>query len=416
MTPRALHSARYARSAQRAQAVPAVRNAVNTALTTSPKVRSFQLPLTAGTRRIGLSAALVASLAFAPASARADFDLPALDLPALEMFGTHNCMSAIERLVEDLADVGRCVGETVLAGVAGATLSIAEQRGKSVFGDGFRIDRRVNRGIFGAGLDGDMDTVIPLSSLSRALGSPPRALFLQAGVSRWNDMHGLPRTDVRYGFVHRFVTSEQRGAGVLGASALFQENLQWGHRRVALGVDYASRTGITTSLSYFMPTTGWTPGRIGHEERAAGGLEMGVHVAPSPFLSLDARVGKWEHPHGKEARVGGGALDVEWKPYPWLAVRGSWEAIGGIEDSASLSLSLATSLGPRQRAALPRREPGEEGKVDESRQMWRSVRNASRVRVAERLAHRAVDGEPGRRARQQAASGHVIIFMSGKFE
>lgn len=69
----------------------------------------------------------------------------------------------------------------------------------------------------GGGLGGDVDAVFPLAFSAASEASPGawdsnrRALFLQSGLSTWEDGHAFRRNDLRYGPVHRHALSERPG-------------------------------------------------------------------------------------------------------------------------------------------------------------------------------------------------------------
>jgi len=263
----------------------------------------------------------------------------------------------------------------------------------------------------GRGLAGELDTVIPLGFAAAQPGAGDAdtlhgsAFFLQQGVTRWTDGHGFRRHDVRFGTAWRFALPHFAGADVLGAMALVQENVERGHRRLVLGADYAGRWGHA-SLQHYLPTTRWRPGRPGHEERAAGGTELGLRFDLTTTLSLDTAMGRWERDDAGRTTLDG-RLGLGWTPHPYLRFDAG-TGLGPGADGGAFRLSLNVPLGgPRQRTrweglgAL--RLAGGAAAVD----LWRPVENVGRIRTIERVALRdtTVDGVTVRFLQPSAPTG-----------
>ena len=246
----------------------------------------------------------------------------------------------------------------------------------------------------GQGLAGELDAVIPLGFRAAApragtdapLGS---ALFVQHGVTRWTDTHGYRRHDMRLGTAFRFALPRFAGADVVGATALVQENVERGHRRLVFGTDYAGRWG-RAALQHYVPTTEFRPGRPGYEERAAGGTELSIRFELTTTLELDTAMGRWERDDAGRYALDG-RLGLGWTPHPYLRLNAG-TGFGTGADGGAFRLSLRVPFGgPRQR---PRWEgfgtlalaggaaPGD---------LWRPVENVGRIRTIERVARTDID-------------------------
>ena len=164
---------------------------------------------------------------------------------AFDRAGT--CMTSLSGGDSADWDAGsRCVGDRLGGLLVDAAARLATEQGRRVFGEYFSLAHRMSWSPLGQGLAGELDAVVPLAYRGRAQTGaddapalPGSALFLQQGMTRWTDEHGLRRNDVRLGGAWRFAA----GANVYGATALVQENLERGHQRIVLGTDYAGRWG-----------------------------------------------------------------------------------------------------------------------------------------------------------------------------
>ena len=120
----------------------------------------------------------------------------------------------------------RCVGDRLGGLLVDAAARLATEQGRRVFGERFSLAHRMSWSPLGQGLAGELDAVVPLAyrggarSGADAPALPGSALFLQQGLTRWTDGHGLRRNDVRLGTAWRFAA----GANVYGATALVQES------------------------------------------------------------------------------------------------------------------------------------------------------------------------------------------------
>jgi len=274
----------------------------------------------------------------------------------------------------------------------------ASERGRFLFGNNFRIVNRLSLSPGGTGLDGDIDTVFPLS-FGTALGpvstapDGPRtgsdALFLQWGVSRWTDDKGMRRDDARYGLVRRFALSDTPGADVVGVSALLQRGLESRHQheRFVFGLDYAGSWG-NGWFHHYTPTTGWRPGRSGFQERALEGAELGLRLTPTPTIGLETALTRWEDKDGSGRWRTGARVGLDWRPHPWLSFRTAWEDTDDGDGSASFGVRFSIPLGGGHRER-PRWEGlgfagGESGPEANAPDIWRPLDNVRPIEVAER--------------------------------
>ena len=268
-------------------------------------------------------------------------------------------------------------------------LGLAQGQGKVLFGEGFSLTHRMSWSPFGEGLAGDVDMVVPLASPAAALGfaqggaagAGNSAFFVQQGVTRWSDGHGFRRNDARYGAAWRFALSE---ADALGVSALMQENLERGHRRLVTGVDYEGRWGRGWA-QHLLPTTGWQPGRTGYLERAVGGTRLGFGLDATSTLSLEASLSRWRDGGGGKPALDG-RLGAAWKPHPWLALRAGWGGIGPAEDTGSLQLTLSVPFGSGARGLPAWQGLGVAGGAAQGApDLWRPIENVDRIQTVERV-------------------------------
>ncbi len=325
-----------------------------------------------------------------------------LDRLILDAAGFQTCGSAAagtSAIREAVSAVSGCAADRVLAGVLVESVRVAEDHGQGLFGENFHIDSRLRPTPGGTGIDGDLDAVFPLRAL--ALATPEsqveRALFLQSGMTRWTDHHGFRRNDVRHGLVHRFAAPDGPVQGIFGAWAFVQQNLERGHERFVAGVDYSGRWGIT-SLNYFIPSTGWLPGRAGFEERALEGLELDFRFDATNTISLNAVASRWEDRDGQGEWSTRARLGFEWRPHPWLGFGGSWTGIGTVDEGAGVRAAVAIPLGGagqhlRRWQGIGLASPGLE---PDASSLWRAVGNVGRIEIAERsvpVAETSVSGE-----------------------
>ena len=306
------------------------------------------------------------------------------------MSGLWGCASAATGATEAgaaFSTAARCTADQTLASLLDETARLAEDQGRAVFGEHFHIDNRLGLSVDGGGLRGDFDAVVPLQSFSSTddEADAGRALFMQSGVTRWTDDHGFRRNDMRHGLVNRFAVSDGLDDGIVGLWVFVQQNLERGHERFVTGMDYAGRWG-TGSLNYFMPTTGWLPGRPGYEERALEGMELDLRFNATSTITLNAATGRWEARDGSGAWETRSRLGLDWSPHPWLRFGGSWADTGGGRDTMGLRAALSIPLG----GAEPTRSrwqglgiAGGGGALDTT-DVWRTVDTVRRIEVAER--------------------------------
>ena len=200
-------------------------------------------------------------------------------------------------------------------------------------------------------LSGGLDVVLPLASstLSGAAPSDTGAFFLQQGVTRWVDVHGLDRNDFRFGAVRRFDLSDEAAAlGILGVSAFVQQSREFQHTRLVAGSDYAGKWG-RGSLNLFVPTTGWRAAQTRYEERALAGIELGLKFDVTTTLSMNSAIGQWEEEDGLGGWSTNGRMAVGWRPHPWLDIGVAWNGIGTLNDSKAIRVGFSMPLGETRR-------------------------------------------------------------------
>ena len=121
-----------------------------------------------------------------------------------------------------------------------AATRFAATQGQALFGEHFRIVNSMGLSPSEGRLSGGLDVVLPLASstLPGAAPSETGAFFLQQGVTRWVDVHGLDRNDFRFGAVRRFDLSDETAAsGILGVSAFVQQSREFQHTRLVAGTE-----------------------------------------------------------------------------------------------------------------------------------------------------------------------------------
>ena len=302
-----------------------------------------------------------------------------------------------DRVMESAVDCGaafegsRAAGADCLSGefggfLVGAAAQLAERRGRALFGSRFQVVHRLSWSPFGEGLSGDLDAVIPMAFLAggetAAGGRESRALFLQQGVTRWRDGEGFRRNDARLGAAWRFSLPDSLGGDVLGVQAVMQENLEHGHRRFVAGVDYMGRWGAG-SLQRFVPATGWRPGRPGYEERPLGGSRLGLRLAATTTLSLDAALVRWDE-DGPGRPPADGRVAFDWRPHPWLSLGAGVAGIGGADGSSAVRLAVRVPFGGGG-GKLPRwKGLGVAGGADAPANPWAPIENVGRLETVER--------------------------------
>ena len=205
-------------------------------------------------------------------------------------------MQSGDDAAESLTSGAECAANVAMDAVIRTGISHLNANGKQFFGRGFSFVSSMRYSPFdGSHLQGDIDMVVPLrfGGGDQAAANLRSAWFMQNGLTRWTDSHGLRRNDVRFGFVHRFTAGlDQHGTpNLLGAYALLQQNRERGHQRMVVGMDYAGRWG-KGFINHYAPQSGWQAGRVGYQERAVGGAEIGVSLTPTTALDMSLAAGE----------------------------------------------------------------------------------------------------------------------------
>ena len=358
---------------------------------------------------LALAAVLVSPFAVPAPSHAAE----ALAEWAFDRAGT--CATTLSGDAVDWDAGSRCVGDRLGGLLVDEAARFVTEQGRGVFGEHFSLVHRLSWSPLGQGLAGELDAVIPLAFRGGVRPGADAdvlhgsAFFLQQGVTRWTDAHGLRRHDVRLGTAWRFALPHFAGADVVGATALVQENVERGHQRFVLGTDYAGRWG-QASLQHYLPTTEWRAGRSGYEERAVGGTELSVRFDLTTTLALDTAMGRWERDDAGRS-VLDGRIGLGWKPHPYLRLDAR-TGLGSGADAGSFMLSLNMPFGgPRKRArwegfgtfAL-------DGGNTTATDLFRPVENVGRIRTIERVARRSTEGDgvTVRFLQSSAASGGTV--------
>ena len=331
-----------------------------------------------------VGALAMGGLMFAAGAARAEAD-NGDGLP--QWLPTGRALLECGRAFEAGATASRCLkyrfDETVMEYAA----QLVDDRGKAVFGENFSFTHRLSWSPFSAAVTRNLDIVIPLHPGDAAPELGNSALFLQQGITRWHDNAGFIRNDIRHGLAYRFALSDER-EDVLGVSALYQENIERRHKRLAMTLDYAGRYG-TGRLRHFVPASGWRPGRPGYEERAVGGTEIGASVGLTSTLFLDAALASWDE-ESEHARDISGRIGLGLRPHPWLSLQGGYET-GFAGEAVHLRVQLTVPLGGAPKP-VPRWEGlGVLGSAGTLPDIWRPLKNVERLQTVERIVSRAAE-------------------------
>ena len=312
---------------------------------------------------------------------------------------------------------GNCLSDRTLDHLTDMAVHALNQYGQEKLGENFRLSSRLNWSVDNGGAVGEFDVVAPLNLFatpSSRQDGPARAFFLQQGITRWTDDHGLHRNDLRAGGVYRFSLSPEPGADVLGVATFLQQNLERAHGRVVGAVDYAGSWG-TGYFHWFSPITGWQPGRIGYEERAAEGMVLGARLDLTNTLSFDTAFERWESADSSRRWLRSGRAGVEWRPHPWLKLNTQGNNLGSGEDSYSMMAAVTIPLGGNRGKSLPAWEglglTG--GKSAVPQDLFRPIENIGPLRVVEREKDRedvAISGAQVRFLQDNVFSGgHVAL-------
>ena len=296
-----------------------------------------------------------------------------------------------------VSESGRCLLGNGLKVALDQGLRVADAYGKKAFGQHFQVVGRMAHTPVqdGIAIHGDIDVVLPFGGAAAAFGRQgDSSLFFQQGVTRsWEDGGSNPfRNDLRHGMVRRFRISSAAEADIVGISAFHLFNTEHGHRVVVPGVDYAGRWGIG-SFRYYLPTTGWRPGKSGQEERALEGLEIGMRFDLTTTLRLNTVGYRWKAEDGSHRWETGARLDLEWRPHPWLRFGAGYDGIGRSGSAATLGVALHLPLGGGSKPAWQGLGVGADESPPTAADLWRPVDEIGPIRVATRSSGSDLVGE-----------------------
>ena len=331
-----------------------------------------------------------------------------------------------------------CLESAALRRFSSAALPFAlnwvEDSGQRLFGERFSL-RNGLQFEFGEGIRGDVDMVLPLAgnqgsaisgiAKSSAFG---RALFVQQGASIYTDEDGVRRHDMRFGLVGR--SPAWRGhKGIVGLSLFQQYNLERGHSRSVMGLDWTGPKAAA-AFNYYLPTTGWLASKqLGYEEIALEGMEFSGRFRLPHSLELESSVGRWRVPgsrsHSRTARAG-----LAWQYNRWIRLNSQWNQSGigdGRQSGWSAGLHIRIPLGGR--AEAPRRlrditrykghlAKDRGGREAGPEEMWRPVEQEGRIAVVTRdtADARTEDGQAmAAFVGNQVVSGHKLqarVFLA----
>ena len=230
------------------------------------------------------------------------------------------CESSINN---SLPSGSKCAFIHALDAMFHASLPWVSSHGKRFFGEHFNVVSTFSPSptLDGIGLQGNIDVVFPLTGAAQSISdsSANNSLFLQQGMTRWWDISGKARHDIRHGLVKRFKLGHDRKTGVFGGGLFYLHNAEYGHEVLATNFSYLGSWG-SASIRYFHPTTGWQHTRPGLEERALANVQYGARLKLTS--TIDVNLTGYQFPdnddstkwHSK-ARFG-----FEWRPHPWLAL------------------------------------------------------------------------------------------------
>ena len=256
--------------------------------------------------------------------------------------------------------------------------------GKKVFGAHFQFFGDLSYQS-GAGLQNDLDVVIPLAFTDEDQRKRS-SLFLQQGITRWRDAEGESRDDLRIGVAYRFRLTDKPDSDVVGLSAFSLHNAEWGHQVLASRADYAGRWG-TGSFTYFLPGTDWRPTDFGFEERALEGMELALNFKLTTTISTNLTAYRWQAEDGSDEWSDGARVGVDWRPHSWLSFSATQDGVGGGKDTSSFLAKVSIPIGGPTRPK-PRWEGfGELPKntIPSLLNLWRPVDKIGRIKVARRI-------------------------------
>ena len=323
-------------------------------------------------------------------------------------------------LQDGLSEGSQCMAGWVVNQVLlDAATRFATTQGQALFGKRFRIVNGMSFAPFEGTTSGGLDVVLPLASpaLPGSAPSETSTSFLQQGVTRWVDAHGLERNDFRFGAVRRIGLFEGAAAsGVLGVSAFVQRSREFRHTRLVAGTDYAGKWG-RGSLNVFLPATGWRSADARYDERALAGIELGLQLEPTSTLSMNTAIGQWERDDGFGGWSTNGRIALGWRPHRWLSVGVAWIGLGTPDDSKTIrvgfSMPLGETRGPPRWEGLGLVGAGSEPSALDP---WAPVENIGAIQVARRegASVHLVSGAKVRFLQESANSGDRIrmeIFL-----
>lgn len=330
-----------------------------------------------------MASALV--LAFGSLSAQASQPKGSFNHWGLHTLGIENCVGMLEHSGNDLSGATDCVVDRLFSELAFVAFDRIEEYGKARFGKHFQVAHQLDLAASTGEFSADLDVVLPLTGFSSfSEDTVTRSFFVQKGVTRWRDRHGFQRNDVRLGAVSRYALNEGRDFGIVGVSMFVQENLERGHKRIVTGLNYMGRWG-GASLNHYQPLTDWRPGRIGYEERAIAGVELGFDTDLTSTIEVNAAIGRWQKKDGSDAWVTQGHLGIGWQPHPWLQVGGNWHGLGADDDSMALHATITIPFGGSERPRWQGLGLGVPvSKASDPEAIWGAVEHLGQITVAER--------------------------------
>ncbi len=239
-----------------------------------------------------------------------------------------------------------CVIDRALDRALPAALDLMESSGAQAFGDRFSITDRLSYSYDG-GLRGEFDVILPLAGGQsgyayddgKATLQPQHAgaLFMQQGASIWVDEDGYKRHDLRVGLVRRFQPTRHR-ADLLGLSLFQQHNMEYGHSRSVIGMDYVTGPSSEAALHYYLPTSGWLNTVPGYEEHAMQGAEASASLDLPLSLKMRGAIGQWQVP-GEPIHSRTSELGLSWTYNRWTELSTNWRE-SEVEDSGSSGFSV----------------------------------------------------------------------------
>jgi len=119
----------------------------------------------------------------------------------------------------------RCLRYSLDEAATDYAAHLIERQGQALVGENFRFVHRLSWSPTSSAATRNLDAVFPLNFASSSGGAGlggTTALFLQQGITRWQDDTGFTRNDLRQGVTYRFALN---ATSILGVSALYQENL-----------------------------------------------------------------------------------------------------------------------------------------------------------------------------------------------